>query len=148
MRSTMLFSMKQKQFLFNCSDDLHGTGSSILTRATGNDGYHVMEVAAIRMDKFMEEHHIDHIDFLKLDVEGCNWEVLDSFGQKLSQVKSIHTEAEHVLTKGWKEGKSYDDIRDLLENHGFELFHFERIRGFQSDSFWINKRYLKKNSAN
>ena len=114
--------------------------SSILTR---NDKNTVpITLPAIRMDAFMNEHNISKIDFLKLDVEGCNWEVLDGFGDRLKDINAIHVEAEHQPI--YNEGKHFfEDIKELLLANNFEMVYFQRSIT-QSDSFWIQKKFLKK----
>lgn len=98
-------------------------------------------VTVSRMDTFMEKNDIGTIDFLKLDVEGCNYEVLKGFGNKLKNVNAIHTEAEHI--ERWKGEKLWNDIENLLIKSGFEQVYFKRYVS-QSDSFWIRKKFLKK----
>lgn len=99
-----------------------------------------VNVKSVRMDDFMKKNKINEIYFLKLDVEGCNFEVLDGFGDRLKDVKSIHVEAEHI--EFWKNQKLYNDIEKLLKKFGFDLIYFERYTD-QSDSFWIKKEYIK-----
>jgi FkbM family methyltransferase len=99
-------------------------------------------VNSIRMDNFMDINEIDAIDFLKLDVEGASYEVLEGFGDKIKSIKALHVEAEHEEV--WSDAHHlYDDIASLLINNGFELIYFQRVFSAQSDSFWIKKEYLK-----
>ena len=100
-------------------------------------------VQAIRMDDFMNKNNIEKIDFLKLDAEGCNWEVLDGFGDRLKDINCIHVEAEHTHDYDYKEKNHlWGDISELLLKNGFALIYFQRFV-YQSDSFWIQKKYLK-----
>lgn len=104
-----------------------------------------VKVQAIRMDKFMEQNNIDKIDFLKIDVEGCSYEVLEGFGNRLSDVNCIQLEAEHggdnYFPVNWA---LYDKIEHILKQHGFELILFERNNGMrQSDSFWVQSKCIK-----
>lgn len=99
-----------------------------------------VQVDTIRMDDFMRENDIERIDFLKLDVEGLNYEVISGFGERIVDVQSLHVESEHEVT--WEGEALWEDIRELLEPH-FELIYFQRFFS-QSDSFWVQKKYLKK----
>ena len=95
------------------------------------------KVRAIRMDKFMEQNNIDKIDFLKIDVEGCSYEVLEGFGNRLADVNCIQLEAEHGKNDFPVDWALYDKIEYILKQHGFELILFERKKGMrQSDSFY------------
>lgn len=100
-------------------------------------------VKAIRMDDFMNENSISKIDFLKLDVEGCNWEALDGFGKRLKDINAIHIEAEHIQKcLNTVDTKLYCDIEKILKENGFKLVFFQRYT-CQSDSFWVQERFLK-----
>lgn len=120
------------------------SGISSLRSHNYNDknDYIEIDVECIRMDKFINEHNIDSIDFLKIDVEGANYEVLLGFGGELDKVKSLHIEAEN--TQVWEGQYLYKNISELLFNNGFELVHFELKDCNQSDSFWIRKNLIKQ----
>ena len=105
------------------------------------DNFTRANVQVMRMDKFLELHDIEKIDFMKLDVEGYNYEVLEGFGDKIEVVQSLHVEAEHY--EHWEGEKLWGDIRALLEPH-MEMVFFER-HFTQSDSFWIKKEHIKAN---
>lgn len=103
------------------------------------DHFKTVQVRAVRMDAFIKAHKIKSIDFLKLDVEGCNYEVLEGFGDKIDVVQSLHIEAEHK--ESWQGEKLWEDLRAQLEPH-FEMVFFQRYYT-QSDSFWIKRKYLR-----
>ena len=85
--------------------------------------------------------NIDSVDFVKIDVEGCTYEVLEGFGERIRDVKCIQLEAEHVeLFEGQR---LFDEISSLLCKNNFVMAHFELLDGKQSDSLWIQKNYLK-----
>ncbi|WP_411330380.1 FkbM family methyltransferase [Desulfovibrio desulfuricans] len=94
----------------------------------------------IRMDEFMDQHQIENIDFLKLDVEGATFEALEGFGLRLKDVKAMQLEAEHIQV--WENQKLYGDIERLLTEHGFSLLNFQR-KSQQSDSIWVQEEYIK-----
>ena len=107
-----------------------------------------IQVQAIRMDDFMEAHGVGKIDFLKIDVEGVTYEVLEGFGKRLKDVNCVQLEAEHGENNVPGNWVLYDKIEDILKQHGFELIFFERNNGMlQSDSFWVQKGCIKYTSA-
>lgn len=122
-----------------CSVDADNTGISSLRKNKSWDTKEV-KTQVIRMDSFLDNEGILGVDFLKIDVEGCSWEVLNGFGNKLKSVKVIQVEAEHI--EKWQGEKLWDDIYEKLRSEGFELAIFERTFT-QSDSLWIRKAYLK-----
>jgi len=118
------------------------TAISSLFAIQDNIGSKPVLVKSIRMDNFMNDNKIEKIDFLKLDVEGASYEVLEGFGKRLKDIKAMHIEAEHGQSQFWKSIKLFDDISDLLKQNGFEIVYFKRF-GMASDSFWVNKIIYK-----
>jgi FkbM family methyltransferase len=135
---------QEKEIPFN-TIDINATTNSGISSLYQND--HLKEktkaikVKAIRMENFMKEHKISKIDFLKLDVEGSNYEVLEGFGDRLVDVNVIHIESEHQEV--WTDQKLYSDIEIILKKNGFEMVIFERYLS-QSDSLWVQEKYIKK----
>lgn len=120
------------------------SGISSLKSHKFNDqnDYKEIQVDCIRMDHFLLENNIAEIDFLKIDVEGSNFEVINGFGNELQRVKAIQIEAENIPV--WEGQYLYDDISELLTNNNFELVYFELKDSCQSDSFWIRKDMIKQ----
>lgn len=116
--------------------------SSLKTGLTTDErNFQDIKVKVVRMDDFLREHKIEQIDFLKLDVEGVNYEVLEGFGPDLSRVKAIQIEGEY--RQYWEGQKLFWDIADLLRKHDFQLVHFVlSADGIQSDSFWVQKKHM------
>jgi FkbM family methyltransferase len=110
---------------------------------TNPSNFYQLDVTVIRMDEFIERHDIKNIDFLKIDVEGVNYDVLLGFGEKLSCVKCIQIEGERI--QYWAGQHLYDETERLLKQNDFELVYFLLSGdGVQSDSFWVRKPYLAK----
>jgi len=127
------------------NNEYRNSGISSLKRGLTTDSRNFIdiEVAVVRMDAFIRENEIGSIDFLKLDVEGANYEVLEGFGDELSRVKAIQVEGEY--RQYWEGQKLYWDIEQLLKQNNFELVHFSLSDdGVQSDSFWVQKRYIAR----
>lgn len=126
-----LLKMSENSLPTNC-----GAGGSAKTQPC--------QVRSIRMDSFMGIHKIANIDFLKLDAEGVNYQVLLGFGDRLKDVKCIHTESEqydNLAYEGQKENWSL--IKKLLETSGFEMTYFQKSYS-QADSFWVRKDMIKR----
>jgi len=101
----------------------------------------VILVPTIKGSKLMEIINKD-IDMCKIDVEGATYEVLESFGDSISRIKSFHIEAEHKVV--WKKQKLYSIIESFLTEHGFEKIYFKYVNDVvvQSDSIWVQKKYV------
>jgi FkbM family methyltransferase len=83
------------------------------------------------------------IEICKLDVEGLTYEVLKSFGDKLTQIKSFHLESEH--REVWKGQILYNDIKDFLISKNYKEIYFKYVADgdLQSDSVWVINDLLK-----
>jgi len=80
---------EEKDLNFHAANDLEDGRSSLMERDIYNKGFTSCTVQARRMDSFMEEHNIDSIDMFKLDVEGASYEVLEGFGARIDDLKSV-----------------------------------------------------------
>lgn len=106
------------------------------------DNYNEIEIDTYRMDDFIKQHNIKSIDICKIDVEGCSYEVLSSFGNMLSIVKSIHIEGE--LVELYENQKLFNDFSDLLITAGFTMIDYcDFDNATQCDSVWIKNEFLK-----
>ena len=83
------------------------------------------------------------VELCKIDVEGLTYEVLESFGDSIDLIYSFHIECEHKEV--WKNQKLYDEIEKFLENKNYFRLYFKWVADgdLQSDSIWVNKKYLK-----
>lgn len=95
-----------------------------------------IKVNQIKMKSFLDKHkEIDEIDFLKVDAEGLDYEVLVGFEEYIHKVKCIQTEAEqYSMTYGHH---IFSDIVQFLISNNFELVSYQNHCGMQSDSLWI-----------
>lgn len=101
-------------------------------------------VKSIRMDNFMDAHNIKSIDFLKLDAEGVNYEVLQGFGSRIQDIKVIHTESEICDNLAYEnQQENFTKIKALLESNGFEMVFYQKYYS-QADTLWVRKDTLKK----
>ena len=95
--------------------------SSVLENTIGPFIFEQVDVRSIRMDSLMELWNIDGFDFMKIDVEGFAFQVLDGFGDKLKNTKYIQVELEYNTV--WKDQVLYGGVLDFLSNKGFKVLH-------------------------
>jgi len=119
------------------------TGISSLLQHTLNDpsqNRHVI-VQVTRLDAFFKEFNLKFIDFLKIDVEGMTYEVLDGLGALISDVACIQIESEYIRV--WEGQKVQHEVYSLLEDRGFQLVdHMLQMDGVQADSLWIRQELV------
>lgn len=93
----------------------------------------------------IEEHSIvTPIDMVKIDVEGCSYEVLEGFGEYIKDVKMFHMEVEEVAI--WEGQKLVEDIIGIMSDNGFKLVDNRYYGTNVADQIWINKRFLTDDS--
>ena len=80
------------------------------------------------LDDWAEQHGVDHIDMLWLDLQGFEYQVLKACPKILKTVKALQVEFSVVP---FYEGTIlYDDLRDFLIENGFaEIAKDENVLG-------------------
>jgi FkbM family methyltransferase len=100
------------------------------------------EVQTVRLDDYIETNRIDHIDFIKMDIEGAELLALRGAGRLLAQenAPTILLEMGDVNSVGF--GYKSTDLWDYLEGLGYRLYSLgargESLRDAQrpTDSRW------------
>jgi FkbM family methyltransferase len=133
------------EMLFNAVDlgTTSNAGISSLLGHTINDPSQNKQVTVqvIRLDTFLKEFNLKFIDFLKIDVEGMTFEVLDGLGALISNVTCIQLESEYIQV--WEGQKVQNEVYSLLDNNGFQLVdHILQMDGIQADSLWIRQELV------
>lgn len=90
-----------------------------------------------------QEYNIDGIDFVKIDVEGATYEIINGMGSEINKIKMMHIETEsYPFFEGQK---LHNDVCKLLEERGFVMIDMTTVKisnGEQHDSVWLNKLFL------
>jgi len=97
------------------------------------------------MKTIMEEFNIPIIDIIKIDLEGATYDALISLGSNINDIKIMHIETEtHAF---FKEQRLHNDVCSYLHANNFHLVDitFVEISNecYQSDSVWVNKKFMK-----
>jgi FkbM family methyltransferase len=106
------------------TDDFHiyqTRGHNSLGRTNASGYCYSISTKTTKLDDFADENGIESIDFLKIDVEGFELEVLKGSTKLLStqRIKCLLFEANMLLLASI--GKSAGPIYDLLLSHGYEV---------------------------
>ena len=110
--------MKEGEFDFGGPEN-NATMRS-LHSATWQDGKTRETVTATTLPKLFEEYNIEHVDFMKLDCEGSETEIISS-----SSFKEVSQKIDMLVieTHNWS-GRHENQIFDALKDNGYRI---ERI---------------------
>jgi FkbM family methyltransferase len=100
-----------------------------------------LEVSCVVLDDWCQVNDVDHIDFIWLDLEGLELQVLKSSPKILEKVKVIYTETNFLeFRKGMTQFK---DLKTFLENSGFQLLSHWYAEGFQGNVIFVKKELFE-----
>lgn len=76
-----------------------------------------IEVPTTTLDDWARDYSIDHVDFLWLDLQGYELNVLKASPKTFAQVKVIYTEVEFI--EAYEGQYQYPQVKTWLEDNGF-----------------------------
>lgn len=101
-----------------------------------------VDIEVHRLDKIIEREQLPYPDFLQIDTQGFEFEVLMGSANILSQVSAIELEAQMYLL--YIGQKLFADIHDFLTERGFILFLMEKAGIFGMNYVEANVCYYNK----
>lgn len=102
---------------------------------------HPIFVRAARLEDWLAEQEISHVDFLWFDMEGNELNALKGAGARLKEVKMIYTEVN--LQRFWEGCVLYPELKAWLKKQGFEEIWSKLIPGWQGNALFLNKKKEK-----
>jgi FkbM family methyltransferase len=103
----------------------------------------VIDVQTKRLDTFMQENCIEHIDFLKIDTQGNDLNVIKSLGKMINKVDTIELEVQ--IKPLYKNSSSKEEIVDFMQRNNFNLISEESNHPLLED---YEKRLIFKRRDN
>lgn len=136
------------------NENMDGCSSLFANKVANEDHFqgkvNVIPTKVKRMDTLLQEENLlGAIDVVKIDTEGYSWQVLQGFGDSLSDVKLLHVETE--LEPTHDEHRNTDTIADFMESKGFFLVDVSTdgsggINGGIQDQIWVNPKLATRNT--
>jgi len=119
-------------------------GASSLLEPTKDMKIHyqgpVIEVPCVILDDWCKKNNINHIDFMWLDLEGLELQVLKSSPTILATLKVIFTETNFY---NFRIGTThYIELRAFLESSGFQMLSHWYNEGLQGNAIFIRDQRL------
>lgn len=105
----------------------------------------VTEITVGRLDDYCVENGISSIDFLNIDTQGYDLEVLKGAGDLLEPTKIRAILVEILLLPIYEKQARFDEIFHLLDQHGYKLYCF--IGGYMDRRvglYWSNALFFPK----
>tara|TARA_B100002019_G_scaffold286240_1_gene296411 strand:+ start:2136 stop:2924 length:789 start_codon:yes stop_codon:yes gene_type:complete len=111
-----------------------------------NTGVEITE--AISLDSWAKQNDIDHIDILKLDVQGTELDVLKGANHLLSNNGIDALLIEINFQNCYRNQSRWDDLISYLMNSGYSLFNFYNFYHYegklvQSDAIFFRNDFLE-----
>ncbi len=109
----------------SCSS-LYPPNEALLSQYSSYDFFKIAEIKTvdtISLDEFIEEHRASQPDFLKIDVQGAEYEVLQGGCSSLQKVLGVFLETQ--LREIYMGAPLFPDIHVMLSGMGFRLIFCE-----------------------
>lgn len=102
------------------------------------------DVECVRLDEWMAENGIKgDIDFLKIDTQGHDLEVIKSLGEEIKRVKEITAEVQIVETEVYKNSSKREDLFEYMKQKGFSIWKIQPWSHNQEQNIWFTNNRFK-----
>tara|TARA_B110000037_G_scaffold206615_1_gene252736 strand:+ start:1983 stop:2717 length:735 start_codon:yes stop_codon:yes gene_type:complete len=102
-----------------------------------------IEVKMITLEDYLKKKQISNIDFIKIDTEGYEFEILRGLKVMISEVKLIMFE--HHYDDMIKKSYKYSDISKFLKDNDFEKIYKSKMPFRKTFEYiFLNKKYNKR----
>ena len=106
--------------------------------------FHVIDeydVECITLYDYIEKNNINFIDFLKIDTQGNDLNVVKSLRDKISIVKKIVLEVQTVDYEIYENQSKKNEVLEYLNNNNFELVNTEKQTFGQEENLTFVNKY-------
>lgn len=108
----------------------------------------IVNVAVIRMDTYVKTNNIERIDYLHIDTQGSDLDVLKSFGDELHRVVEGVVEVPNLISL-YKGVPSKQETIDYLTEQGFQIVSIENDGGvgYEQNVYFRNRKFGEVSST-
>jgi len=123
-----------------------GAGSLFLFNRKLNENKKLKQskitVDAIRIDSWAKEEKIKKIDLCWIDLQGADYEALESMGDMIYDIDAMFIELE--IKELYKNQKLYDVVVNFMKDKGFSLIYFHKsIEDLYGNGIFLNNKFIK-----
>jgi FkbM family methyltransferase len=102
------------------------------------------EVKCVKLKTFMNREKIDHIDFLKIDTQGQDFEVVKSLEDYITKVKKILLEVQTADYDVYQNQSKEKELMEYMEKYNFILLNTEHTcENLEANLLFENTKYGK-----
>ena len=84
-----------------------------------------IDIDFLTFDNLISKYQIQSIDYLQIDVEGAEYEILNSINFSKIEIKNIQFESKH-FDGTFKEGHKLEEVKKKLKNNGYKLKQLDK----------------------
>jgi FkbM family methyltransferase len=126
-KALALWNKDEQVKFFEPADATHVSHSIVNIQETGS----YIEVDARRLSTIMHDLNHTHIDFLKLDIEGAEYEVIDTLVEENTNVKVMYIEFHYSTSMSAMANiQRINQSLDKIKAKGYQLVHCYKGRYF------------------
>ena len=102
-----------------------------------------IKVPSMRLDTLIKKERIRYVDFIKIDTQGHDLEVLKSLGKSITKVREIVVEGSLTAFNIYEGQTNQKDlIADYMQRNGFKIHKQEKMSRNQEINMWfVNTRF-------
>jgi FkbM family methyltransferase len=131
---------------FNISSDTLSLLSSLKKFKTANNSIfnETIFVDTITMEEFIEQENIKNIEYLHIDSQGSDYDILKSFGNKIKIVEAgvCESMAPNLNWSLYENQHTFEDFKNFFLSNGFDISYEPNSKGMIG-SYEVNI-YFKK----
>jgi FkbM family methyltransferase len=118
---------------------LNNSGSSSLKKGYPHILNEQIEVSTERYDTWCKENNIDNVDFVWMDVQGAERDVINGMGEEIQNIHFIWME---YGEEAYEDGMNRNDTLILMNTKGFqEVREFSNYTP-QGDILFVNRKFI------
>tara|TARA_B100000035_G_scaffold289340_2_gene275665 strand:+ start:2729 stop:3493 length:765 start_codon:yes stop_codon:yes gene_type:complete len=104
---------------------------------------HSRHVQVKSLNSYIEEMEIKKIDFIKIDTQSFDSEVIEGIGESLDIIDLIQTEIK--LFDYYEKSSSFFEVESLIQPYGFKLYDISYIskNPMNGRTDWVDALYVK-----
>jgi len=129
---------------FSGEDWNYGNKSSSLLKPSGSDSMpswihfgKTIEVSCAKLDDYCREEGITRIDWIHMDVQGAEYQVIEGGREILKHSRAVWLET--MDEKVYQDQKLRWEIEDVFHSMGFRLIT-SQVRGIEQDQLYLQTR--------